>query len=260
MTSAPSRSQIQRTADDNMVAAYVTLVRHLPPPAAVERFGEVVAVVTGIPSPFFNPILGVGDALTEPDLRAAVRFAMDRNVGPSFQIRSDLAGPADQLATQLGFLREEPDTPGMVLDPMPATRLPGPPELRIEAVADEATAELWITVGVLGRHIPRPFLLDPAVRAVVGIVDGVPVTHGFVAASDNAIGVYAVGTVEAARRRGYGAAITWAAIRAGWEAWGDRPAILQSSELGQPVYRAMGFREICHYAIWYPAPEASPQG
>jgi GNAT superfamily N-acetyltransferase len=257
--SESSRSAVQRAADDNMIESFRVLVPHLPAPAAVGVFGEAVAIVTGIASPFFNPVLGVGDAPAEADLRAAVDFSIQRGVRPSIEVRSDLHEPAARLAHELGFEREDPDMPGMVLDPLPTTIPAVPPELRIVPVADAPSVDAWVTAaGGLGAVIPRGFLVDPLIRAVVGLVDGVPVTHAFATATDGAIGLYAVGTVEDARRRGYGAAITWAAIRAGREAWGDRPVILQSSELGLPVYRRMGFREICRYAIWFPPKRAEP--
>ena len=122
----PQRSAIQRAADENMVAAYALLVPYLPPPAGIARHGEAVAIVTGTPSPFFNPVLGVGDDLSEAALRAALDYATQRGVGPSLQIRSDLAGPAAALADELGYLRDAPDTPGMVLDSLPR-RIPDAP-------------------------------------------------------------------------------------------------------------------------------------
>lgn len=246
------RSAIQRAADGNMVAAYLLLAGYMPSPAAVETFGGAIVGVTGIPSPFFNPVLCVGDELRDADLRKAVEFAAERGVRPSLQVRTDLAAPAERVADELGFERDDPDTPGMVLDPVPRD-LPTPPaELRILPVTDDPSADSWAAAGSLGAVLPRAFIRDPSIRGVVGSVDGVPLTHAFVTVSDGAMGVYAVGTTESARRRGYGAAITWAAIAAGREAWGEMPVVLQATEMGLPVYLKMGFREICRYAIWYP--------
>ena len=57
-------------------------------------------------------------------------------------------------------------------------------------------------------------------------------------------GIYAVGTVERYRRRGYGRAVTWAVLAAGVAAWKCELAVLQSSEAGVPVYESMGFAEV----------------
>jgi ribosomal protein S18 acetylase RimI-like enzyme len=56
-------------------------------------------------------------------------------------------------------------------------------------------------------------------------------------------GIYAVATDEPMRGRGYGRALTLAAMHAGRE-MGLDTAVLMASELGQPVYRRIGFREV----------------
>ena len=43
--------------------------------------------------------------------------------------------------------------------------------------------------------------------------------------------------------------MTWAAVEAG-RAWGSRAATLQASEMGEPVYRKMGFRTVTRYASY----------
>lgn len=49
---------------------------------------------------------------------------------------------------------------------------------------------------------------------------------------------------------------TWAAVAAG-RAWGCDTIVLQSSEIGFSVYRAMGFRTVVSYVTFRPAPAAS---
>lgn len=261
MTS-PQRTAIQRAADDNLVRAFQRLVPHsASASASTAAFGGAVAVVTGSPSAFFNPITAVGDVVTEPDLRGALAFAEERGVRPSIQVRVDLESAVDAVFADLHYRRDDWLTPGMALDPLPESSPPAPPELAIETVVDEAGIDRWFVASPAMRpFIPRGFALDPEVRLVVGSLDDVPVTTALVFHSGRALGIYAVGTVESARRRGYGAAITWAAIDAGRAAWGALPAILQSSGMGLPVYLKMGFREICRYAIWYPPKPAETSG
>jgi N-acetylglutamate synthase len=50
------------------------------------------------------------------------------------------------------------------------------------------------------------------------------------------------------RGRGYGRAVTAKAVADGFEAGADL-AWLQASQLGQPVYRAMGFRQVETYLV-----------
>lgn len=253
------RTALQRAADDNLLEAFERLVPYSSSArAGIGRFGGAVAVVTGTPSPFFNPVTVVGDAVTEAEVRDAIAFATKRDVRPSIQVREDLEPAVAVVGGELGYLRDDAWTPGMVLDPVPDPPLP-PAELEMRIVTDEAGLETWYGAAPQMRpYIPLGFALDGDVRMVVGSVDGTPVTTSGVFRTDRVAGIYAVGTAEAFRRRGYGAAVTWAAIRAGRDAWGALPVILQSSAMGLGVYRSMGFREICRYAIWYPAPADAP--
>ena len=56
-------------------------------------------------------------------------------------------------------------------------------------------------------------------------------------------GVYNVATVQEARGRGIGRAVT-ATVLAEAVARGHRLAVLGSSDLGYPVYHRLGFREV----------------
>ena len=53
------------------------------------------------------------------------------------------------------------------------------------------------------------------------------------------------------RRRGYGTALTWAAIAAA-RAMGARAALLGATPLGYPVYLKMGFTPICTMRTYEP--------
>ena len=102
------------------------------------------------------------------------------------------------------------------------------------------------------------FAFDASARLVVGSVEERPVCTSIVVGSPRALGIYSVGTRKDVRGRGYGRAVTWAAIAAGRDAWGHKPVVLQSSEMGEPVYHAMGFVEICRYVVHAP-PEPIPE-
>jgi len=63
------------------------------------------------------------------------------------------------------------------------------------------------------------------------------------------IGVYSIATIESARRRGYGAAMTARVMAdgvvAGWDV-----AALQASEMGRPIYERLGFRTVVRYVAY----------
>lgn len=73
------------------------------------------------------------------------------------------------------------------------------------------------------------------------------------AVSDGYTGVYGVATIPTMRRRGYGEALTKAAMNAA----AHLPAALQSSQAGIPLYLKMGFREIAQFEVWRPVQPAA---
>ena len=61
------------------------------------------------------------------------------------------------------------------------------------------------------------------------------------------VGIYAVATLPDRRGKGYGDALTRAALAAA----PHLPAVLEASELGQPIYQRMGFQVVSEYTLWY---------
>jgi GNAT superfamily N-acetyltransferase len=80
----------------------------------------------------------------------------------------------------------------------------------------------------------------------VGFVDGRPVCTSAAYVGGGLLGVYAVATAPEARGRGYGEALTWAAM--GFRP--DLPAALQASPMGKPVYERMGYRAMGEFTVW----------
>ena len=60
------------------------------------------------------------------------------------------------------------------------------------------------------------------------------------------VGVYLVAVVDAARRRGFGEALTWRATLSD----PALPATLQASSMGKPPYERMGYRTIATCQTW----------
>lgn len=102
----------------------------------------------------------------------------------------------------------------------------------------------------LGRFDGRP----AATSMYFGRHEATGNAHGATSKGDLIATISWVATVPALRRRGIGAALTLAAMRAARKD-GYRATVLMASPLGQPVYRRLGFEEVCRLRSyrWTPA-------
>lgn len=100
--------------------------------------------------------------------------------------------------------------------------------------------------GVYGSTV----LQDPRLRIFVRRERGKVVSGSMACISAGVVGVYAVATVPAARRLGYGEQVTWAAVRSA----PTSTAILQPSHDGLSLYRRMGFGPLGSYTKWLRLP------
>jgi predicted GNAT family acetyltransferase len=64
--------------------------------------------------------------------------------------------------------------------------------------------------------------------------------------TDHAVGIFGVTTIASARRRGYGAALTSAAMLSDT----GLPSVLASSKDGERLYERLGFQRVGELSIW----------
>ena len=114
------------------------------------------------------------------------------------------------------------------------------------ATAERVLVEGYPMPGTEPGSVLRPGLLDGTTRVWLGYVDGEPAS---VAAAHRAAGatlVEYVAALPAARGRGAGAAVTWAATLCDPEA----PAVLVASDDGRPTYERLGYQAIERWTAW----------
>jgi GNAT superfamily N-acetyltransferase len=216
-----------------------------------EEWPEGVALRSDLPSDLVNLLYLERTPSSLPEfVDRAVRFYGRRT--PWRMIVRATAAPAVRAAASPAHLLPREAQPAMALAPI-GPPPPPPPTLRIERVTNERQLDDYRTAvgrsfGIprfIGRHTfpkvpdrrgPRP------ITFLVGYDRaGAPVATSAVVVAERVAGIYMVGTAPKARRRGYGAAMTWAAIDAG-RADGADTAALNATAMGRPVYERMGFR------------------
>jgi hypothetical protein len=246
-------------ADRNMLTTWRNVLASGPSPGVVDGDG-VVLLSSGVPVGLFNPAF-----VTRPpsDGQAIV----DRVVAHYDDLRlpfvlyfRDETAPGLASVCEAAGLVENFQPPLMVLDPIPlAATTPTPADLSIEEVS-AANIDQYGDVLAEGFAMPRKLvelLLGPSLLDIdeftgfLGTIDGAPVATSAVFVADGLAGVYNVATVPAARGKGVGAALTWAAAlaRASSDVTGS---ILQASAAGEPVYTRMGYETRARYRQFEP--------
>lgn len=177
-------------------------------------------------------------------------------------LRREVAAELETELVDAGF-REATRNPGMILT-APKAPAPSNAGLEIRQVTRAEDLERFQATAFRGFGLPPElgakfitpqFLELPGVRLVLGLVGGEPVCTSAVVMTGDLIGIWWVATLEAFRGRGFGEAITWAAVEAG-RALGGTWAGLGASALGRPVYARMGFEAPTEYVHFErPKPE-----
>lgn len=140
---------------------------------------------------------------------------------------------------------------------------PFPPELEIVRVQTGREVEELEDVSVRGfggedatvpsgTIHPAAILADPAMVLWLGRVDGVAVGAAMTYRTEQAVGIFGVTTIVPARRRGYGAALTSAAMLPEE----GLPAVLASSKEGEALYEGLEFQRVGELTIWIRADRA----
>ncbi len=86
----------------------------------------------------------------------------------------------------------------------------------------------------------------PDTEWVTLALDDQTVATAMLAMTGDIAAVFNVAVPTAFRRRGFGAAATWEVARRGLEL-GARVTALESTESGEPLYRAMGFEVVSQH-------------
>ena len=249
MTS-PDRAALEH---ENWIA-YLTGVARCSKTVEIRRIGGALGIRSSMPFDWFNQALVERHDATASDLLTAAGPATRGGDSPIVRLRD---GTDDRFISDLraaGWIAAGGGTvtPGMVAFPIEhlASKTLDPPRFEIRRVTDAAGVEDHRVVVTDGFGVARSVAIEttglellatPECTIYVGYADGFRVTSGLGWRSGRVIGIYAISTVPAARRRGYGEAMTARVVADGIAAGCD-VAVLQASATGRPIYERLGFR------------------
>jgi ribosomal protein S18 acetylase RimI-like enzyme len=201
---------------------------------------------------------GVWRALDRPPRIYLAGITLEANVPP--QALADVPGSVGDVwhaldltphgfrvwRTEPWFYRPAGPLPEPAETDLELVRVTTPQEVEeFEAVSVRGFGEEDDTIEPGTLH-PSSGLADAAMHMYVGRAGGRAVAAATGYVLDDVVGVFGVTTVASARRRGYGTALTRAAILADT----GLPSVLAPSEEAVPLYRRLGFEAVGALRIW----------
>ncbi len=224
--------------------------------------------VTGLPHPLFNGVMAARLARGDVDLKIDAiidefrsrGLPLEWNVG-ALTLPRDLGGhlvahglehtlDVPVMAVDLGELPDSEELP----EGLAISEARTPPDL--ETCIRIAHTAFGIREGFAARLADIERGLDPdhreQARHFLGRFRSKPVATSELFLSAGVAGLYFVGTLPDEERRGFGRAMTLAALGAARDA-GFRVGTLQATAAGFPIYRRLGFREYYRIGL-YAAP------
>lgn len=254
-------------SNEQFIAAWKRFARGFPG-AEVGDLPGLALAIAGVQMPMFNTIFLSSPARDIGDLveRAGTAIERGRRRGVGF-----LVSACDEWVGDLGAAREAlaglglklmMETTGMVTDELLPPRRPAPPGLEIRPIEDAAGREALSDLNCaayglaleLGRaSFAREMVWGSDVFGQLGFVDGQPVSSTAVYIVDNRLYVAFVATHADFRGRGYAEAVMRRALEVASEKTGLRRTVLHATEMGRPVYAAMGYRAVTRFTWYSPA-------
>jgi GNAT superfamily N-acetyltransferase len=251
-----SAPELLERAHRAIVEGAWSLLRFVPG-ARRQDWAGAVALACDLPSPLANSVfVRVLSSGPEAALDRYSEF-FGRRTPWRFVARDPVAGELVPASQARGF-HPAPADEGWVLAPLRG--MPAPPaELSIEEVTDRAGLRDFVAAAAEGFDLPRwamrsfvparilhRSLSEPWPHLFVGRVAGRPVATSAVSLAEGVGAIQFVATVPAVRRRGYGRAITAAALEGAARAGADAVA-LRATRAGERMYAQMGFRRVLAY-------------
>jgi hypothetical protein len=258
-------SHLRAIAHRGMAISPPATLRHQKTAKQMIRDG-VVYRRQDFPDPGFNfaSVLGPSPPMAKIVAVADEFFAGLPVDAYGILVEADAGHPVEAELRAAGWRIAE-DEPALVLPEFPPPH-PLPSGFYIRHVTEpeelarqvEAVAAAFDTPkDVVDKMMPGTSLLqDPEIVILAGYCDSVIVCGAMCIRIEDIATVHGVATLHACRRRGFGRAITWAAVHKGAQL-GCTTAAIRASGASFEMYKRMGFVHVCNHRTY--ARQVSPR-
>jgi hypothetical protein len=224
---------------------------------------DLLLIYGGDSTPMTNSVIRVGDLACPPADQVMNRvgdYFGNRNYGYSLHLRRHIDSDLEALCPAMKMVRIF-ESPGMAIqEPIRNKDLPA--EVSLKSIKDKSgtvdfasvTIDSYQSLGMARETGEVIFetaerMLRPHNHLVVAYQKEKPVSAAMIIFSHSIAGVYWVGTIESARKKGLAEACTIMVTNEAFRR-GASCVILQASPFGEPIYRRLGFQEFTRYP-WY---------
>lgn len=242
-----------------LINAWKLMVGRLPD-GRIQHADGAASCIGNVPLPFFNFSMNdrpLTDAADVQRFFDTVDRATATCAHPTMIALCEDWAPANwgQVAGNHGLATMMALT-GMETDRLLPPRRPAP-ALEIRRVQDEATARDLAVINAHAYAMP-PELFECVCNmrlwhddsvGLVGYVDGQPVTSAAALPVDGTVYIALVATMPDSHGKGYAEAVMRQAISAGQQAMGVTRTTLHATDMGRPVYEAMGYAPSARFAV-----------
>jgi GNAT superfamily N-acetyltransferase len=250
--SVMDQSNLRRIANDSMALNPPPMFRYKRDADFVIRDG-ISYIRQELPGPGFNWAAAIGPPVQLDQMkRFGDSFFAGRDGGWGILVEADAGHPVETEMRNRGWAVAE-EEPAFVLPAMSCETEPTP-DLEVRRVNDVAGLRAFTETAGAAFGTPRDLLdlmlppeasaVDPDMAFLIGYCGARPAATAMMYRVGSTACIAGVAVLPDCRRRGYGSAITAAAIAAG-AAIGCPSAALRSGPMSIALYRRMGFLPAC---------------
>jgi ribosomal protein S18 acetylase RimI-like enzyme len=254
------------TVDENLRCA-MTFFGNATGTGDVATLGGTVGIFSGLDYGVFNIAMLSGPVSYaaggfDVRLAEAARYFKQRGVRWSFWLCEDLLEPglrrrARHSMAECG-LRAISHPPGMIAAALTPPKAPLP-VLEVKPVTTDTLRRSFTEITSISFDIPYQVAHTVyaherawagAYQGYVGLHNGRAVAIMAIVETPGAIGVYSLATHPLYRRQGFGESLFRAVLSERQQKNPGARIVLQSTDLGYPLYKRMGFREVTKFSVY----------
>lgn len=241
------------------------------PGGKVEQAEGVATFLGHVPLPFFNLSMNDRPISDTGDLRRMLAIALQRAAScehPSMCALCEDWVPHDweSVAAEYGLVPALKMT-GMAVEQIKPPRRPAP-AIEFRRVVDESMARELAILNAQGYGMPAELfdcisnmqIWHEDSYAFVGYSNGKPVTAAAALPVAGTVYIALVATPPEEQGKGYAEAVVRHTIAESRKAMGFKRATLHATDMGQPVYRAIGFEPGARFVLLMQAPKEGTSG